>query len=227
MSSRLEKLLVALLLQITVAGGFFVAERYVSAHAMAPPAWLATPIDARLPLLPGAVWFYISWYPAPLALLCTERRKFRHGALAMFAAFALCMIGYALIPVSIARPTLDHIAGVSGNVLRRVYAIDAPVNLFPSFHAAAAMVVVLIFFDLGKARYALLLWLLGVGASCVLIKQHYVFDVIAGVLVGWISYNLAAGFALISNTARVIAAGRRSVHGVPSSVNEVMTSPTD
>ncbi len=56
----------------------------------------------------------------------------------------------------------------------------------------------------GRLRYPLLIWMLGVSGSCVLTKQHHVFDVVAGRLVGWTSFGLAPEFALAPSATEVV-----------------------
>src|SRR5262245_54024379 len=88
------------------------------------------------------------------------------------------------VPAVMHRPPLDHLQGPSISALRMVYAMDPPANLFPSFHAALATVVLLVPLRSRRLRVAVALWMIGICVSCALTKQHYVLDVVAGVLVG-------------------------------------------
>jgi len=68
--------------------------------------------------------------------------------------------------------------------LRLLYAVDRPVSLFPSFHAAVAPVLLALRPRNWVLRAALAFWMTAICASCVLTKQHYILDIVAGVLVG-------------------------------------------
>src|SRR5882724_297600 len=95
------------------------------------PAWLVTPLDGHVPFVPGAVWLYVSWYGAPVILLMLKREEFRRASASVLIGFLLCALGYALLPVTMDRPLVDG-DGMSTALLRIVYAIDRPSNIFPS-----------------------------------------------------------------------------------------------
>jgi len=190
MTARTEKALIALAVQTVLAAGFVAIGQATARHAIPPPPWLDTPLDRSVPLVPGWVWVYATWYPAPLALLAAERIRFRRAAAAVLVAFAACACGYLAWPVRIDRPPADG-RGASFAALAVLYRIDPPVNVFPSFHAALAAVLVAVGPARGPARTGIVAWMLAVCVSCVLTKQHYVLDVLAGAAVGFAADRLA------------------------------------
>jgi membrane-associated phospholipid phosphatase len=208
MSLRSEKLLAS----IALGGGFYVIFQLVAAwataHSRPAPAWMATPLDAALPAAAGSAWIYVSWYPASAIALLADRGTLRRFYLSYAVAFACCVPFYFLLPVSINRPAYDDPAGLSQRLLMALYAADPPVNLFPSFHAAVAAILVRIPFGGRVIRGARAAWMAAVCIACVLTKQHYAVDVVAGLGVGWLAVRGAD--ALLAMRHLHVAIGRPS-----------------
>jgi membrane-associated phospholipid phosphatase len=186
MNARAEKLLIScimgLVLPLVFAGLATIAPR----GNMNPILANFTVRDSALPFLPGFVWLYISWYLAPALLLQLAPPVFRRGCMAGAGAFALCCLGYVLLPMEIARPVPD--TSWSGSALRILYGLDPPVNLFPSFHAALIGVLLVFVRPRGRLwRWSFWLWMALICIACVATKQHYLVDVIAGGCVGVLS----------------------------------------
>ena len=190
MSAALEKTVVAVLLLAVTIPVFFAAGALTPTHAAAP--WLATRWDMDIPLMPAAVWLYLSWYLAPWLLLAAPRREFRLVATAIALAFALCTLGYVLVPAAMERPAVFG-RTVSERALILLYQYDPPWNIFPSFHAA--LCAVLLWrppFGGALARRIMAVWMLAICAACVLIKQHEILDIVAGLLVGIVALAAAS-----------------------------------
>jgi hypothetical protein len=181
----------------------------VAAHGMnrplPPPAWLVTPLDRTLPVVPMAVWLYVSWYPAAALGLFADRSTLRRLYCAYTLAFVICLAAYLAFPVTIERPALDSAPGLSAAVLRALYTADRPVNLFPSFHAAVAGILLQLRPPSAVLRRGLVTWMLAICAACVLTRQHYVLDVVAGLGVGGIVVAIVDGVR-----SRMIRAGHHA-----------------
>ena len=93
------------------------------------------------------------------------------------------VVGYVLLPVTIERPSVGSRANLSGATLAFLYAVDPPRNLFPSFHAAIAAILLRLSAHTQLAS-AVTAWLIAICAACLLTRQHYVLDVVAGLAVG-------------------------------------------
>lgn len=186
-----EKFLLAGLLAVLMPPSFILVAAIGNAHPLPPPAWLVTRVDSAIPLVPAAVWPYVSWYPASVAILFARRDTFRRLCLAEFMAFMLCSTAHLLWPIGIERPDVSSVEGLSGVVISALYALDPPVSLFPSFHAAVAPILVELKPRRAVSRAALAVWAAAICASCVLTKQHYVLDVIGGVVTGLVALRLA------------------------------------
>jgi membrane-associated phospholipid phosphatase len=195
MTLRAEKLIVAVTLGALLHPAFQAIAAWARAHSVPAPWWMDTPLDRALPLVPAAVWAYVSWYPASLVLFFAGRQTLRRAYVSYLIAFAICLMCYAAFPVAIGRPSLLGTDGLSAALLATLYANDLPVNLLPSLHAAVATVL----FRLRPASAApgalVAVWAAAVCVSCVLTKQHYVADVVAGALLGGAALR-AADWAL-------------------------------
>src|SRR5439155_26386534 len=102
-------------------------------------------------------------------------------------AFAVCIASHQLFPVTIERPAVVDAAGISGRLLAALYAADRPINLFPSFHAAVAAILWRLRPASRFMSAAVSAWTITLCAACILTKQHYVLDVVAGLAVGGIA----------------------------------------
>ena len=178
-----EKALLCVGLLIYCFGGYY-GIAYVQTG---PGASLRTSLDDAIPFVPAFMWAYFIVYTSLFVPVFTVRcrRLFRRTAQAYFAVLTVCLISWAVFPVTAThlRPDVSgldtswfHLWGLRVN-----YALDPPTNLFPSMHVAIAVVATL------AAYTASRLWgLLAsiptvlVCASICLVKQHFVVDGIAG-----------------------------------------------
>lgn len=184
MTPRRERLVVPIVLVLVLPATFVAVGQWASEQSMTAPEWLTTPVDAWIPVVPAAVWIYMSWYPATGTLFFADDRNFRRGYLAYVVAFVLCVIGFVLFPVSMTRPPIRIEEGLSAAALRVLYAADPPVNIFPSFHAAVAAILYRLRPRRSLVTVGVAMWTLAVCIACVLTRQHYVLDVCAGFVVG-------------------------------------------
>ncbi|MGH7894682.1 MAG: phosphatase PAP2 family protein [Candidatus Binatia bacterium] len=190
MTPRGEKTTVALLLAAVVPPAFFWCAAVSGTRPLPPPPWLATPLDRALPVVPASSWLYVSWYAAPLALLWLRVSSFRRAAMALGLGFGVCALGYLAFPVTIGRPYVSG-TGLSAMLLRALYSVDPPCNIFPSFHATVATILAASLDARAPIRRAVVGWMAAICVACVLTKQHYVLDVVAGVIVGGASLAVA------------------------------------
>ena len=111
-------------------------------------------------------------------------------------AASVCAICFVAIPTSIVRPEIQG-NGIFENLTKLIYALDTPVNLFPSMHCLTSWMC---FRSISLLKYPKkwyiilqLIFSIGVFASTVFIKQHFVVDIFAGIFVAevaWHSYDM-------------------------------------
>src|SRR5207247_5881964 len=79
---------------------------------------------------------------------------------------------------------LDCGGGASVDALGAVYQVDPPSVLLPSFYDAVPAIIERVPWRSQLARAAQAAWMCAICVSCLLTKQHYVLDVLSGVVVG-------------------------------------------
>jgi hypothetical protein len=205
MTLRTEKALVSVTLAAILGPLFFHVSALTAARSIPPPPWLVTPLDRHLPIVPAAVWLYVSWYPICTVGLFAGRTTLRRTYCAYTLAFLMCLAGYLALPVTIARPNISHADGLSVAMLRALYDLDPPVNIFPSFHAAVAAILWRLRPASRVGSVAVSAWTIALCMACVLTRQHYVLDVIAGLFVGGTAITLVdVARSAVSQSAALI-----------------------
>ena len=151
---------------------------------------LALPLDARIPFRPAWIVIYILAYlqwAVSFIVISRESRAHCNRVLAgeIIAKF-ICMLFFIALPTRIERPVVEG-SGVFAALTRLIFASDLPGNLFPSIHCLESWICFR--GAIGMKRVprwyapAMLAFTLMVFASTVLVKQHVLVDIPAGVLV--------------------------------------------
>ena len=151
---------------------------------------LALPLDGRIPFRPVWIVIYILAYLQWAVGFIVISRESREHCYRVFAgeiiAKFICGLVFIALPTRIERPAVEG-GGFIAWLMRLVYAGDLPGNLFPSIHCLESWFCFR--GALGMKRVprwyapAMLAFALLVFASTVLVKQHVLVDIPAGVLV--------------------------------------------
>lgn len=162
-----------------------------------------TPLDDKIPLVPIFVRPYNTLetviYATLIILILFQVRQYQSAALAMVITFGASFLFYIFLQSYMERPVLTGDATLI-RMLRDVYAGDNPFNCFPSLHTSLSAIVGIHWWRFDKRiGWAALLWAAVVAASTVLVKQHYLADVVGGLA-------LAYGASLLSR--RIIFGGK-------------------
>jgi membrane-associated phospholipid phosphatase len=130
------------------------------------------------------VFIYLTIYPTfLLPFLFIHQKDFFHlFSFAYITVMCICYLVYLFYPVSIDRPELI-VNSFSTWVLGIIYGADRPWNCFPSLHVAMSLLAALTILEVHRIRGMMTLLLtFGIAFSTVLIKQHYVLDVVGAML---------------------------------------------
>lgn len=182
----LEKAVLIALVMAVFVGGYFLVGHLTLERARRLP-WVFS-FEPALPLVPFMVFPYLLALVLPdFALFCWpdhDHRGLRRQALCY--AVMQC-IGFAIfwaypVRADLRPPSLIG-EGTSLRVLAYYYRVDPPVNLFPSLHCANAVLAALMAHKLSR-RVG---WLISAFAVLVviavpLVKQHYIADALAGIV---------------------------------------------
>ncbi len=182
-----QTLLALLMFGIWAAGYFFIASITVAqaTHELPTFAW-----EREIPLTPEYVFIYLTIYPTFLLpfLFIHQKDFFRLFSFAYITVMCVCYLVYLFYPVSINRPELT-VDSFSTWVLGIVYGADRPWNCFPSLHVAMSLLAALTILEVHRIRGMLILLLtFWIAFSTILIKQHYVLDVMAAMLLTFVIY---------------------------------------
>lgn len=155
------------------------------------PFFVQLPGEENIPFLPGMMAFYLSIYLfAPALIFIVEEKRPFLRVVSMFlvagvvhaAFFVFVPVKYALRPI-LPGPGDDWFLWA----LSWTYLMDSPYNCFPSMHVSFAFMTyfcVRAFKPTWGKYYAVIAT--GVAASTLFVKQHYVADVVAAVVLAWI-----------------------------------------
>lgn len=187
-TERLTKTLLFLMVMAYYLGGYFLLNyltSYREHHFQ-----LALPFEDKLPFYPALIGGYILIfgflaftyiYVEDLAYFKKIVRVFLICLTIHFAIFLLLPVEYRL------RPEVDPTLGWAYRTVHFYYWLDRPYNCFPSMHISNAFLVAFLL-DRYRKGFGWILHPLAatVAVSVVLVKQHYIADVVAGFIVAWL-----------------------------------------
>lgn len=187
---------IPLLLLVIVNLIVYEGTQFLMLHA--PHRCLALPLDGRIPFRPAWIVIYILAYlqwAVGYILIARENQAHCNRVIAgELIAKLICMLIFMALPTCIDRPEVEG-SGFLASLTRLIFAADLPGNLFPSIHCLESWICFR--GAVGMKRVprwyapAMLVLTLLVFASTVLVKQHVLVDIPAGILVGEVGLLLA------------------------------------
>lgn len=170
--------------------GYWVINHFSAGR---PAHSLETGLDRAIPLVVPWVFVYVLAIPACVApaLLTTDRARFRTVCASYSAALILSALTFLVYPVTVPRPPLPG-HGIGLGVLALTWRLDPPYNCFPSLHVGLDVLAAA--GCSGSPRsWVMVLWVLAglISISTVLVKQHYVLDVLGGLFLAWFALRVA------------------------------------
>ena len=166
----------------------FYGTRLLTVHA--PVCSVSTALDARIPFVPAMVVVYLlafaQWGVGYLVVAHEPKDSCRYWAAAMLLAKLIGAACFLFIPTVIERPVpAGH--DVFSRLAAWIFSMDPPNNLFPSFHCLDSWLFTRLFLASPRVRRPLkiasVFFTLAVFASVLLLKQHYIADIPAGIAV--------------------------------------------
>jgi membrane-associated phospholipid phosphatase len=152
-------------------------------------------LESHVPFLPVFVVFYFSTYllaimPYFLVRDLERFKKIVYGALIIIFVSSAVFLIY---PVAHPRPETLGQGFLSGWVTF-LYSVDKPYNCFPSLHLSMATLAAL-FCSEGNWRRGIFFtfWTTMVALSTLFVKQHYLVDIVGGVLLAFVVYYFISG----------------------------------
>jgi membrane-associated phospholipid phosphatase len=172
---------------------------------------LRTAVDAWIPLVPIFSVPYVSYFPflvvsAVLVARSGGKGRLDRLLLSGILTLAAAYLAYGFFQTQVVRPAVDPGTSPFHRLVAFVYSQDNPYNDFPSLHTALTACCALALLRLPRFRWPMAAWAASIVASTVLIKQHYVADLVSGLI-------LAYGASLVAERA------------LPDSLHGASTSP--
>jgi len=158
---------------------------------------LAFPFEESIPLVPEFVFgYFLVVLVVVIAVLAIDSMKLlKQSLIAFFLLTTISLVIFYIFPVKMVwRPEILPSSSISYKVLTFTYWIDEPYNLFPSLHVSTAFLASWISYRVHRLTGVLcLIASFIVAVSVVLVKQHYIADVVGGLI---LSTLLAYTFVL-------------------------------
>lgn len=184
-------LIITVLLHMTIFWGTKVIMASAVHHS------IPVPFDDAIPFAPEWVTIYtatfIFWMLGLAVCMTRERELCFRMFTGLYIAELICAVFFIALPTVIDRP---EAAGslYYDRLLAQLYAADQPTNLFPSMHCMFAYMVFRGFMIakldkpvvIGSGLFAAL-----VCASTVFVKQHFLLDTFAGIILGEVAVTLS------------------------------------
>jgi membrane-associated phospholipid phosphatase len=172
--------MVALLLLVPLY--IFIAELMPGRVLHVPAsAWdQVIPLQPAWSLVYGSLYLFLIVLPV---LIVSQEEQVRRSVLAYLTVWTAAYVCFLVYPTTAPRPADVMGQGFAVWGLKSLYSADPPYNCFPSLHVAHSFVSALICHRVHRGvGIAALACAALVALSTLLTKQHYVADVIAGIL---------------------------------------------
>jgi membrane-associated phospholipid phosphatase len=148
-------------------------------------------LDRMISVQPAWAVIYISYLAVPFlpVLVIRQEELIRRTFLAWLMVWIAGYACFLIYPTILPRPVGEIGEGFFAWFLRGVYDADPPRNCFPSLHVATPFVAALSCWRAHRGvGLAACVWALLIALSTLFTKQHYVADVIAGILLAGAAY---------------------------------------
>ena len=167
---------------------------YFPINRLVTGGWaLALPIDKYIPLYPPALIPYLVgsflFFAFPIwASLYSKRPEFEAYIISFLTATIISYIIYLTLPTYVIRPEI-HSQDFFSKAISLLYQNDYPHNAAPSGHTFYTLISFLYIRVWNpKVQGISLTITLLIIASTLLTKQHYMLDMISGLILGFITY---------------------------------------
>jgi len=190
-----------LTLRVFLIVGVYQFYFWCQRNHLAEPRELKLGIDEWIPYWPSWVWIYSCiYYPLILVInfVVESPRQFTHMAMSYLVLLLLQMAFFLLFPVHTPERWRDYNlrATLSERFLGLVQRFDGRSNSFPSMHMSVATLTTA---HLQPHLGAPALAFPGlIALSCLFTKQHYIIDLPAGALLGWVVYELYRSLSVLA-----------------------------
>ena len=180
------------LISIVIVGGYQLFFWIQKNNYYFKTRCLKTKLDDMIPFWPGWIWIYSFIYYILIGYIVVSIQSIEEGVHIIFGGIVLLAaqcIFFILFPCTVLpRWRKYKVDSLSMRFLRFTQGLDNGRNCMPSMHMSVATFVSLLLLPvLGYYAY---IFILLIALSCLFVKQHQIFDILPGILLGWIVYVL-------------------------------------
>lgn len=165
---------------------------------------ISSPLDKYIPFVPIFIIPYLFWFvyiaiPGVYFLFCEKEVFCRLMYFGMIGMTVFLLISWIYPNGLTIRPHEFFDQNIFTQLTRYVYSVDTPTNVLPSIHVFNSVGIYLAVKDskiLGSKkgiRYASLTVTILIILSTMFVKQHSVVDVLSGLILSYISFELVYG----------------------------------
>lgn len=153
-------------------------------------------LDKQIPFISMFIFPYIYWYIyifiGLIFILLKDRRKYIRALFTVYIGMCVCYLVYYLFPVEIVRPTIIN-SSISNKLVNIIYENDRPFNCFPSIHVLNTYIVMRYTMKNENKAWFYYTQLVGVLIilSTLFIKQHFILDGIAAIVLAEVVITIA------------------------------------
>ena len=187
------------LLQLLVVYGLI--QMFISGGLVPQTQW-----DQLIPLVPAFIIPYVLYFPLLVVPFWMAYKQDSNEdlfavATTFFVAATICNLIFVLFPTTINRPPIPD-ESVFAEAVRLLHAYDGSTAMLPSGHVTYSLLANLVTWHFNKIlAYVLLPITLLIMSATVLIKQHYILDIFAGIVVAvgvyWFVFRRAFRYLII------------------------------
>ena len=177
-------LLAVLLFVVYLLINYFNQGKEVFTHSIS--------LDNNIPLASWFVYFYLLMFV--LIFIPFNKKNAKRIALNYIIAVLIAFLFFIIFPTATYRPLIQE-NNINDLIVNLVYSADGNYNAFPSLHAA---LLTLSFYFLlkykNKIAYKLLIIYVLSMVSPLFIRQHYILDILSGILLALITLEISKKF---------------------------------
>lgn len=156
-------------------------------------------IDDYIPFIPIFIIPYIGYFFYILAtiILLWNTKLINTFFMTYITSYVVAELFWYFVPNGVKRPIIDK-KDIFSKLVKNFYRIDDDTNGFPSAHVFGTLICsyfLLIIFP----QQSLLIWLISflINFSTVLVKQHYILDILGGFIIFGLSVIISGLFGKI------------------------------
>lgn len=155
------------------------------------PNYINYYLDDEIPFIGYFIYIYNMFYPFTLIALYYLYRKdkdsYYKGIISGTIGYLICDVIFILYPTIMYRPIIPKLSPITDFVINLTFLYDnPPLNCFPSIHCLFSFQVIYSFLSSNltkREKFIITIVFLLIIISTLLVKQHYIFDVISAFLI--------------------------------------------